>query len=145
MVVNISELENKTMRYEDKIIEKFGKKSPYRAPEGYFEDFKKNLMTSLPSYPEKPTVKDLSVWQRIKPYVYLAAMFAGIWCMMQIFHRVSTASSVQKDTYAAAMYDPDSYDFYFYDSPGEDLIVQDDVVNLYPDMEELKRDFYAQL
>lgn len=133
------------MRYEDKITEKGGKTNPYKVPDGYFESFRKDLMAKLPEYPQKPVQKNLSVWQRMKPYVYLAAMFAGIWCMMQIFHRVSTASNMQKDEYAVAQYDPESYDSYMYGNPGEDLVVQDEVINLYPDIDELKRDFYAQL
>ena len=25
------------------------------------------------------------MWQRIKPLAYMAAMFAGVWCMMSVF------------------------------------------------------------
>ena len=32
-----------------------------------------------------PEVKP-SVWNRIRPYIYMTAMFAGIWCMMWIFN-----------------------------------------------------------
>ena len=27
-----------------------------------------------------------NLWVRVRPYVYMAAMFAGVWCMMQIFN-----------------------------------------------------------
>lgn len=133
------------MRQEDKLKETAGTKLPYTVPEGYFKSLKDRVMTTLPEYPEKPKHQDLTLWQRIKPYVYLAAMFAGIWCMMQVFHRVSTTSDQRPDEYAMAMYEPDSYDYYIDDTNGEDLELQDEVLTLYPSFDELKRDFYAQL
>lgn len=131
------------MRQEDKLKEKLGKQLPYTVPEGYFKSFKEGLMDSLPQYPEKPKEKDLTVWHRIRPYIYLAAMFAGIWCMMQLFHKVSTADNQPEDY--AGLYEPDTYDLYIDESTGEDLALQDEVTYLYPDMDEFKRDFYAQL
>ena len=121
-----------------------GTKVPYNIPEGYFKSFQNRMMESLPEYPEAPAKPQLSVWHRVRPYVYLAAMFAGIWCMMQIFHRVSTASQSQPDEFAMASYDPYSYDYYIDGSSGEDLELQDEVMALYPSMDELKRDFYNQ-
>lgn len=132
------------MRQEDKLKEKVGAKLPYKVPEGYFKSFKQGLMASLPEYPEKPKQKEMSVWQRIRPYVYLAAMFAGIWCMMQMFHHVSTSTRQTADEYAIASYEPDSFDTYIDDSEGEDLEIQDEVTNLYSSMAEFERDFYAQ-
>ena len=54
-------------------------------------------MSKLPDYPEVERVAPLSVWQRVKPYVYLVAMFAGIWMMMKVFHTVSTADRLSLD------------------------------------------------
>ena len=133
------------MRHEDKLKETVGKKLPYKVPEGYFESFKSGVMNALPDYPEKPVEKRLTTWQRMKPYVYLAAMFAGIWCMMQIFHQVSTSESNKTDETVLAAYEPDAYDYYIDETSGEDLEIEDEVVSLYPSIEELKRDFYAQL
>lgn len=133
------------MRQEDKLKEMAGTRVPYTVPEGYFKSFKDRMMSSLPEYPEKPKHKDLTVWQRVKPYVYLAAMFAGIWCMMQIFHNVSTSQQSHPDDYAMAMYEPDSFDLYIDEASGQDLELQDEVLNLYSNLDELKRDLYAQL
>ena len=137
------------MRQEDKLKEKVGTKMPYKVPEAYFESFKSRVMDSLPEYPQKPKPQRLSTWQRIKPYVYLAAMFAGIWCMMQIFHRVSTTQQPQGQ-YATVVdhvqaYEPDSYDMYVDNSTGSDIELQDEVTDLYPSIDDFKRDFYAAL
>lgn len=132
------------MRQEDKLKEKVGTELPYTVPEGYFESFKSRLMENLPDYPEKPVQKRLTTWQRLKPYVYLAAMFAGIWCMMQIFHRVSNPDT-PTEAIAYANVDSDSYDYFLDENSGADLQLQDEVASLYPSMDEFRRDFYAQL
>ncbi|MDE6278199.1 MAG: hypothetical protein K2M06_08850 [Muribaculaceae bacterium] len=65
-------------------------------PEGYFADFNRRMAASLPERPElehpaAPAVDfpRRSLWQRVRPYVYMAAMFAGIWLMLQLFNIVS--------------------------------------------------------
>ena len=62
-------------------------------PDGYFEELNVSIMSKLPPYPEAPRSVDMSLWQRIKPYAYLAAMFAGIWLMMNMFHHVSSSAT----------------------------------------------------
>lgn len=137
------------MRQEDKLKEKVGTHLPYRVPADYFKSFKSGLMEKLPEFPEQPKEKRLTPWQRVKPYIYLAAMFAGIWCMMQIFHKLSSNDDRGQETYTLATYEPDSYDLYINDymdnSTGADIALEDEVTELYPSMEEFKRDFYAQL
>ena len=32
-------------------------------------------------------------WGRVRPYVYMAAMFAGIWCMFKMFTMMSNTST----------------------------------------------------
>ena len=76
---------NFVMKKEDsKILDKLGKDPGFTVPENYFANFASGLMDSLPevkiSEEEKPTL-----WVRIRPFVYMAAMFAGIWRMMNIF------------------------------------------------------------
>lgn len=56
-------------------------------PEGYFDDFQRRMMERIPAEvpAPAPVVLPRSFWQRVRPYVYMAAMFAGIWLMMNIF------------------------------------------------------------
>lgn len=78
------------MKEEDKLRQKFGQNPGFKTPERYFDDFYEQISYHLPEYPEKPRVPEMTRWQRMKPYVYLAAMFCGIWCMMKIFSDVSS-------------------------------------------------------
>jgi hypothetical protein len=69
---------------ESPILKKLGKEPGFNVPEHYFADFSKNLMDSLPEVEITEEVKP-SRWVRLRPYVYMAAMFAGIWCTMKVF------------------------------------------------------------
>lgn len=70
------------------ILEKVNHKDGMTVPDGYFADFAAKMAASLPEMEwEKPQPKVLhrSVWQKIRPYIYMAAMFMGVWCMMKMF------------------------------------------------------------
>ncbi len=81
------------MKKEDsKILEQIGKETGFKVPENYFANFNSSLMDALPEVTiteeEKPTL-----WVRLRPFVYMAAMFAGIWVMMNIFTRGQQSSA----------------------------------------------------
>ncbi len=65
------------MKEEDKLLEKFGRKNPFNVPEGYFENFTNELMDKLPEKEDVPELK-ITTWQRIKPWIYMTAMFCGL-------------------------------------------------------------------
>lgn len=79
------------MKEEDKLIELVGRKDGRTVPEGYFADFAAHMTQSLPSTPFEESAKTpkfvpkRTFWQRIRPYAYMAAMFAGVWCMLKMF------------------------------------------------------------
>ncbi len=82
------------MKEDLDILSKLGKDSGFKVPENYFSDFNKQMMESLPKPNLTPQVKP-SLWVRVRPYVYMAAMFAGIWCMMRVFNDMSGATSTK--------------------------------------------------
>ena len=60
-------------------IEESEPRRPFTVPEGYFDNLTQNIMAALPEqesiYSTKITV---TPWMRIRPYLYAAAAFAGI-------------------------------------------------------------------
>ncbi len=58
-------------------------------PEGYFERFAESMSESLPvnDLERQPAeeLKPRTTWMKLRPFVYMAAMFAGIWCTMKMF------------------------------------------------------------
>ena len=75
------------MKREDStLLTKYGKDSGFKVPENYFEDFNKRMTEMLPEVEITPVDVKPTMWQRVRPLIYLAAMFAGVWCMMSVFN-----------------------------------------------------------
>lgn len=75
------------MKREDStLLTKYGKDSGFKVPENYFEDFNKRMTEMLPEVEITPVDVKPTMWRRVRPLVYLAAMFAGVWCMMSVFN-----------------------------------------------------------
>ena len=62
------------MKEDKDLLKKYGKKNPFTVPEGYFQDFSEKLMEQLPEKEVMPE-PEIRMWDRIKPWVYMAAMF----------------------------------------------------------------------
>ena len=73
------------MGKEDNILRKAGTGNPFRVPEHYFDNFTKELMGKLPEKEPLPYSTEPTLWQRVKPWVYMAAMFCGIMLSVRIF------------------------------------------------------------
>lgn len=66
------------MKEEDILLKKLGKENSFKVPDGYFENLTSEVMNKLPEK-EKVVFKEepVSTWTRLKPLLYLAAMFVG--------------------------------------------------------------------
>jgi hypothetical protein len=64
------------------ILKKIGNKQPFSVPENYFENLASDLEKKIVLEKKKkasPTIVPL--FQKVKPYIYAAAVFACIWVM----------------------------------------------------------------
>ena len=73
------------MGKEDNILRKVGTGNPFRVPEHYFDNFTEELMGKLPEKDPLPFSTEPTLWERVKPWVYMAAMFCGIMLSVRIF------------------------------------------------------------
>ena len=73
------------MGKEDNILKKAGTDNPFSVPNHYFEDFSRNLMAKLPEKEPLPLPEEPTLWQRVKPWIYMAAMFCGIMLSVRVF------------------------------------------------------------
>ena len=66
-------------------LQQVGRMDGMTVPDGYFRGFAERMASELPD--KQPAVVEMprSLWQKTRPYIYLAALFAGIWCMLQMF------------------------------------------------------------
>lgn len=136
------------MHQEEILKEKYGTRTGFRVPEGYFEELNAKILADLPPHKEAPKAVRLSMWQKVKPYVYLAAMFAGIWMMMMVFHTVSTPDKLTLDNPPAAIVqalESNSFDEMTLYSAGSDFELEEEVSANYDSMEDFEADFGYQL
>lgn len=106
------------------------KVEPFKTPEGYFENFTSDMMSRL------PTVQNDSIsinwWHRIRPWVYMAAMFAGVALMLRLF--VGSPVSFGSENHASRGLNltssSDIDDFYRYYDDGLARIAYDDAFYL---------------
>ena len=88
----------------------------YRVPEGYFDDLEARIMAHLPEEApaEELAVPSVSLWTRLRPIAYLAAMFVS---MNLIFRAFSRHSSQEKAAVTAQAEQPveDDYATYYAD------------------------------
>ncbi len=84
------------MKTTESILDKAGRRDGMTVPEGFFGEFVGRMSSSLPVRPEAETpvriIPPKTMWERLRPYVYLAAMFAGIWCMLKMFTLMNPAN-----------------------------------------------------
>lgn len=90
------------MSKQTEILSKNAGRDGMTVPDGYFSDFASRMSASLPDRPELASmqvgVPPRTMWQRIRPYAYMAAMFAGVWCMLKMFSIMSGGGVQPLDT-----------------------------------------------
>ena len=109
-----------------------------RVPEGYFEDFATRMSAQLPfreeldlpvAEQERMQSPRSRTWMRVRPYVYMAAMFAGAWCLIKMFTLMGGASAdVSIENYPAlslALEDEQFVDEYVIDGVSTYDIMED--------------------
>lgn len=65
------------MKEDTELKKKIGKENPFKVPEGYFENIVPEIMKQLPEAEAQESVK-ITMWERVKPWVYMVAMFCGL-------------------------------------------------------------------
>lgn len=72
------------MKEDSELAKKYGKKIPFTTPEGYFDNFTEQLMKQLP---QKETTEEpeIGTWDRVKPWIYMVAMFCGLMFSFRLF------------------------------------------------------------
>lgn len=116
------------------ILSRIDRRSGMTVPEGYFDDFARRMAASLPEQEweraagESVAAPRRSVWQIVRPYVYLAAMFMGVWLMMNMFDHIrpSASLSVESSPVLAEAVGNDAFiNEYFLDNADSDELLDD--------------------
>lgn len=89
------------MKNDENILTRLAHRDGMTVPEGYFADFARSMEAALPDRPELAAASPVaprSWWQRLRPYTYMAAMFAGVWCMLKLFAMLTSSSPLPLET-----------------------------------------------
>ena len=86
--------------------------NPFKVPSGYFDNLPERIIASLPEK-EKVETPVISMWDRIKPWVYMAAMFVGIAFVLKIFIHPVSGNNILTENSKVAVSDIEGfYSFY---------------------------------
>lgn len=66
------------MKTEQNSLDRLRGKNPFTVPEGYMEGLTANIMSHLPEKELEKEAKKVSLMDRVRPWLYLAAVFAGL-------------------------------------------------------------------
>jgi len=89
-------------------------KNPFKVPENYFAQFNEEIMNLLP---EKEFVAPrlVPMWDRVKPWVYMAAMFIGLYVTINFLtqdrdnERMTAGQSATEQTLTVTSQADDNY------------------------------------
>ena len=65
------------MKTEQNNLDRLKGKNPFTVPEGYMEGLTANIMSQLPEREPEEEVKKVSLMDRVRPWLYMAAVFAA--------------------------------------------------------------------
>lgn len=68
------------------------KNVPFKVPENYFSQFNESIMAALPEKKIIPT-KPVTLWDKSKTWVYMAAMFLGLFFTIKVLVTTTDPSS----------------------------------------------------
>lgn len=138
------------MKQEKFLIDKFGRDTGMKTPPGFLDDVYSSVNAARKPI-EFPKPERKTLWQSVRPYIYLAAMFAGIWCMMKMFSMMSdTTSSVSLNNMPEAMAKViQNHDVYtdvslardLQSTPVSDYEISQSLEDEYSDFNEFESDF----
>lgn len=92
----------KLMKEEDKLLKKIGTENPFRVPEGYFEGFTSDLMSRLPEKEKTDVHREPTTWEKVRPWLYMAAMFIGAALIIRVASPGESVSNGQQQQQIAA-------------------------------------------
>ncbi len=91
----------KLMKEEDNLLKKIGTENPFRVPEGYFDGFTSDLMSRLPEKEKTDVRREPTTWEKVRPWLYMAAMFVGAALIIRVASPGETVLEGQQQQIAA--------------------------------------------
>lgn len=85
------------METKKQTLADISKEVPFKVPENYFLQLNESIMANLPEK-EAPMIRKVTMWEKTKPWVYLAAMFLGLFFTIKVLTTSTQTNSSEKNT-----------------------------------------------
>ncbi len=72
------------MKKEQDNLSRLKGQNPFSVPDGYMETLTDRIMSQLPEKEEVPVTR-ISMMDRVRPWLYMAAMFVGMGLLFRVF------------------------------------------------------------
>lgn len=100
------------MKEEDEILKKLGTGNAFKIPEGYFESLTSEVLSKLPEKKQLAfEVKETTKWTKLKPYLYMAAMFIGAALIIRVASNGYKPASTEMTVTEAVPIDSDTDEY----------------------------------
>lgn len=86
------------MKIEDNNLKNKLKENPFSTPEGYLEELTDRIMKQIPEETHIPEAQQVSLLDRLRPFLYMAAMFAGLGLFFKTIARFDSSNTDGRDT-----------------------------------------------
>lgn len=88
---------NEYMKDDRNNLERLKGKNPFSVPKGYLEGLPAQIMSGLPEKPRQQTAKRVSLLERVRPWLYMAAVFAGLGLFFKAIVTIFPSDSTHTD------------------------------------------------
>ncbi len=116
------------MKEEDRIRKTLGTENPFRVPEGYFEQLTSEVMERLPEK-ERVVTHETTMWERVRPLIYLTAMFIGAALIIRVASSHYTPPA--DDTEVVAAVEEEEAEMEYIDMAMENAMMDDYSLYVY--------------
>ena len=110
------------MEKKTPLLDEIGRKHGMKVPGNYFADFTEKMTESLPER-EFPELVQPSLWLRVRPWIYMAEMFTGIFPVekgetpdMEMTASATDGSTIEDEWIAYYVDDYTAYEMLYTDS-----------------------------
>lgn len=120
------------METKRKTLADIDKNVPFKVPESYFSQFNESIIAILPEK-ESPQAQPISLWDKSKTWVYMAAMFLGLFFTGKIMMTTTNTSNPVKNSASTSISQHDYWN---------DIIISEEEFFDYIETQFVEEDYY---
>ncbi len=117
------------MKQDNDILTKCGNRRPFSVPDNYFDGLDARIMNALPQRAGSMPEQSVTTWMKLRPYLYMAAAFAGLYFGIGLFAGQKDKSGVPDSTTDITVYSDEYIDSFLDESMVSDYMIYDLLVN----------------